>query len=77
MADKRMLVAKESFSGRLPDGSTFFGYKGRTRIWNTHPAAHLWADKFEELAVTDTYRETPEVEQATAAPGEKRGYRRG
>jgi hypothetical protein len=75
-ADKKLLEAVTSFAGGLPDGSTLYVQEGRTRIWSTHPAAKKWPDAFREVGPTDTYNESrlePSVEQATAAPGEKRG----
>lgn len=74
---RTMLEAASSFTGALPDGSSFSAVMGRTRVWSSHPAASKWPQHFREIAVTDTYRNDPPVdppiEQATAAPGEKRG----
>ncbi len=72
MAERTMLVATESFTGGLRDGSAFTVVKGVTTLYSDHPAAQLWPQFFRVLAVT---HETPgRVEQATAAPGEKRDF---
>ena len=74
--EKKLLEAVTSFVGDLPDGSALYVQEGRTRIWSTHPAAKKWPNAFREVEATDTYNEPhpePPVEQATAAPGEKRG----
>jgi hypothetical protein len=63
-----ILVADESFVGQLPDGSDFVGKRNVTRIRSNHIAYRLWPHLFKPLDVT-----FPEVEAATAAPGEKRG----
>lgn len=70
---KTMLVAKESFRGGLPDGEDFTAVAGRTRIWADHAAAKLWPHLFEPVIVTHDSPDAAPVEQATAAPGEKRG----
>ena len=79
MAEKpqTILEAASSFTGALPDGTSFSAVAGRTRIWSSHPAARKWPQHFRDIAVTDTYRndpieDEPPIEQATAAPGEKR-----
>lgn len=69
---RSILEAASSFTGALPDGTIFSAVMGRTRIWSSHPAAKKWPQHFREVTVTDTYRTDP-IEQATAAPGEKRG----
>lgn len=63
-----MLVAAESFVGVLPSGGDFVGHKDVTRVRSSDTAAKLWPDLFKPLEVS-----YPAVEQATAAPGEKRG----
>ena len=63
-----MLVAAESFVGVLPSGADFVGTMNVTRVRSTDAAAKLWPHLFKPLEVS-----YPDVEQATAAPGEKRG----
>lgn len=60
------LVVLESFIGRLGDEDVMFR-KGDL-INPTNPAIKKWPDKFGAAE----YRHEPRVEQATAAPGEKR-----
>lgn len=62
----RIFVAKESFSFDQ-DGATVMVTAGRTRVREGHPILAGKEQFFEELVVDY------EVEQATAAPGEKRG----
>lgn len=61
-----ILVARESFSGVLPDGTAFDAIAGETRVRAGHASAKAWPDYFEPIDVHY------DVEQATAAPGEKR-----
>ena len=61
-----ILVARESFSGVLPDGTAFDAIAGVTRVRAGHASAKAWPEYFEEITVDY------DVEQATAAPGEKR-----
>lgn len=73
--ERVLLVAAESFHGAMPDGSIFLGRKGETIIWSDHPIAKTYPAWFTPLTAT---HETPgdaepRIEQATAAPGEKRG----
>ena len=68
VAEPTWLVANESFVGRLPDGNDFVGRRNITRVRSTDQAVKLWPKLFKPI--TATY---PEVEAATAAPGEKRG----
>lgn len=63
-----ILVADESFVGAMPDGSDFVAKRNVTRVRADHPAVRLWPQLFKSLDVT-----FPDVEQATAGPGEKRG----
>jgi len=63
-----MLVAAESFVGVLPSGADFVGTKNVTRVRSTDPAARKWPHLFKPLEVS-----YPDIEQTTAAPGEKRG----
>lgn len=62
-----ILVAAESFSGELADGTAFAARRDETRIRASHPAAARWPDYFRPINVHY------DVEQATAAPAEKRG----
>lgn len=71
---RTILEAANSFTGALSDGTIFSAVMGRTRIWSTHPAAKKWPQHFREVTITDHHRSDPApIEQATAAPGEKRG----
>lgn len=65
-----VLVASESFSGALADGTSFSAQRDNTRIRASHPAAKRWPDYFKPIDVHY------DVEQATASPGEKRGETR-
>jgi hypothetical protein len=60
-------VAKHSFSCEL-DGEKLFVTQGE-RIRAGHPLLRAQGDYFEPVDMTVRY----DVEQATAAPGEKRG----
>lgn len=60
---------RETFLGALPDGTPVEFYKGEV-VDADDPAFKKWPHLFVPLVVR-TFR--PEVEQATAAPGEKRG----
>jgi hypothetical protein len=72
---RTILEAASSFTGALSDGTSFSAVAGRTRIWSSHPAAKKWPQHFREVTITDAHRTDPHpaIEQATAAPGEKRG----
>ena len=62
-------VAKESFAWSGPDGENYQVHKGRTRVRAGHPLLAANPGYFELADVTVHY----DIEQATAAPGEKRG----
>jgi hypothetical protein len=62
----KILVAKESFTCALPDGTPVTVVKGQTRIREGESLLKDYEENFEPL--TTQY----DVEQATAAPGEKR-----
>ena len=68
------LVAKESFVGAL-DGVVVEVHKGDIAAPGA-PEVRRWPDKFVPLDVRFRGTPAPVVEQATAAPGEKRGARR-
>jgi hypothetical protein len=70
----RLFVAREAFSGTSPDGVPFVVNVGQT-IREGHPILKGREIYVEELARADFDTE-PVVEQATAAPGEKRRTKR-
>jgi hypothetical protein len=65
MSEGRILVAKDSFVA-LVKGVEYTVHGGVTRIREGHPLQKAMPEAFEPLTVHF------EVEQATAAPGEKR-----
>lgn len=71
MAGKRgaagIWVARESFNTNLKDGTQVTVVAGRTRVREGHELLKGREMMFEPLVVDY------EIEQATAAPGEKRG----
>jgi hypothetical protein len=67
-----ILQTLQSFTGGLGKG-TFTAHKGEL-IESDHPAVRQWPEKFGPLTVQHRVQSKP-VEQATAAPGEKRGTR--
>ena len=62
-----ILVVRHSFVGRLDADTEFIGLEGRTKVRSDHPAVKKWPEFFEPLKIDV-------IEQATAAPGEKRGH---
>ena len=62
------LVALQSFVGRLGDADVIFNTGDQVAASN--PAVKKWPHLFGPAARGDT---VPAIEQATAAPGEKRG----
>jgi hypothetical protein len=72
MANTRgeILVATESGSGVLDDGTTFEFRRGITRVHERHPAAKKWPEFFKP---DDQVHYA--VEDMTAEPGRKRGER--
>ena len=68
MARRRMYIAKRSFH---VDG--VFVANGVDRVDGTHEWYLQFPENWEELPEEDL----PEVEQATQAPGERRGEKRG
>ncbi len=58
---------REAATGKAPDGGPFVLSPGEV-FASDHPYVHAYPDFF-----TPLQRERPTVEQATAAPGEKRG----
>ena len=73
--ERTLLIATTSFWTSLPDGTSFVVLDGRTMLWSDHPTARDNPGSFKP--VTSTYETPgyvePRIEQATAAPGEKRG----
>jgi len=65
-----LFVAKDGFACDLK-GEMFIVAKGE-RVREGHPLLRSHADYFEPADVSARFA-PPEVEQATAAPGEKRG----
>lgn len=61
-------IAKESGSAEV-DGQAYVFIKGVTRVRGGHPLLKGHEELFEPVDMTVHY----DVEQATAAPGEKRG----
>jgi len=64
-----ILIATESGSGVLDDGTAFDFHKGITRVREGHPAIEKWPQFFKPLDVQH------ELEEMTAEPGRKRGER--
>jgi hypothetical protein len=74
MAKKDQLyVAKTSGTMEI-DGVPYFFEKGKTRVREGHPITKR--DGFENLFELVDDNVTYDVEQATAAPGEKRGEKK-
>jgi hypothetical protein len=70
--DATLLVVLVSFTGQLGGRPCTF-QKGKV-IESDHPAVRAWPDKFGPLTLPyPVKREAPPIEQATSAPGEKRG----
>lgn len=65
----RILVATESGSGTLPDGTEVQFRRGITRVREGHPVAEQWPQYFAPIEVHY------ELEDATDEPGRKRGER--
>jgi hypothetical protein len=63
----KQMVATETFLA-VVNGYTDRFIAGETIVDSDHEAVRAHPDKFERVR-----KERPEVEQATAAPGEKRG----
>jgi hypothetical protein len=70
-AETTYLQARESFAGAL-NGSVVEVRKGDLAA-STSAVVRQWPDKFEPLEIRFTAPADARVEQATAAPGEKRG----
>lgn len=66
-ADDITVVVIESFVGRVGSEDRYF--RAGDLIRATDPAVKKWPDHFREVR----YANEPVIEQATAAPGEKRG----
>ena len=67
-----IVAAKTSFSGKV-NGRDFDVQEGDLFAADD-PIVHKWAELFKPARIRVSQAT---VEQATAAPGEKRGYRRG
>jgi hypothetical protein len=66
------MIATSSFWTTQSDGTPFVVQDGRTLLWSDHAAVKEYPHYFK--VVRATYEtEEPRIEQATAAPGEKRG----
>jgi hypothetical protein len=65
-----VFVARVDFAYET-DGTTDFARAGRTRVREGDPLLARYAEYFEPADAG-----LPEIEQATAAPGEKRGMSR-
>ena len=64
-------VCKEPFVSADP-ALEFVGRKGVTRVRGSDPAYKRWPQFFEPITSSDRSA-PPEVEMATAGPGQKRG----
>ncbi len=69
MADDGIFVARETCTTDI-DGEVYTVRRGVTRVRGSHPLVKLNPHLFEPV---DAHYD---IEQATAAPGEKRGRRR-
>jgi hypothetical protein len=72
MANDGIMIATETFAAQVGD-EPFMVHKGQTRVRADHQLVKNNPDYFEPVADAVTIGD---VEQATAAPGEKRGQRR-
>jgi hypothetical protein len=73
--ERTLMIATASFWAMHPDGTPYVVQDGRTLLWSDHPAVGENPHYFKPVIAT---YETPghvegRIEQATAAPGEKRG----
>lgn len=66
--DSQIFVATDSFAAEV-DGEVIVAHKGQTRVRAGHPLLVGREHLFEPIDAHVQY----EVEQATAAPGERRG----
>jgi hypothetical protein len=73
MAKDAILQVKTSFHGTI-DGTPAFFREGDL-IDAEHPAVRKWPKNFRAVKIDHPVKRTaePVIEQATAAPGEKRG----
>ncbi len=67
MRDGKIFIANETFTAA---GHYTPFHKDITRVREGHPILKQYPDMFREA---EAHYEWPEVEQATASPGEKRG----
>jgi hypothetical protein len=70
--DRALLVAITSGVTAMPDSTTLLVRKGAT-FWSDHPAVKRNPDWFRVYEPTHQTPGESRIEQATAAPGEKRG----
>jgi hypothetical protein len=70
--ERTLMVATTSFWTTQPDGTPFVVRSGRTMLWSDHPTVRDNPQHFKLVRATYETEEPP-IEQATAAPGEKRG----
>lgn len=68
-ADRQIFVCSETFISNY-EGAPIKFVQDLTRVRAGHPLLTQFPDKFKPV---DAHYEVPEVEQATAAPGERRG----
>jgi hypothetical protein len=70
--ERALVVATTSFWTTLPDGTAYVVQGGRTMLWSDHPIVRNNPKSFKPVMASLDEPEPP-IEQATAAPGEKRG----
>jgi hypothetical protein len=70
--ERTLMVATTSFWTTNSDGTPFVVQDGRTLLWSDHPAVRANPKSFKIVTATYETKDAP-IEQATAAPGEKRG----
>ena len=66
-----VLVVLDSFVGEV-GGEEIYFRRGEL-IERSHPAVKKWPSLFGPVAFVHPVKPEPRIEQATAAPGEKRG----
>lgn len=73
--DEEILIASDSGVWRAPSGEEFYFHKDATLVRAGHPLVKANPDSFKPLRVHyELASEPAKVEQATAAPGEKRDW---
>jgi hypothetical protein len=71
-----LMIATTSFWVTNLAGAPFVVQDGRTMLWSDHPAVRANPKNFKPVIAsyeTPGYVKDAPIEQATAAPGEKRG----